>query len=92
MALFENDELEDFLLLIRDLNMTLKESLIIVASAKIQYRCTLVHGEALHQFYMFYYELGSTTSENLKKIILGLGKYFFLLMCCQNKSARYTTE
>ena len=48
----------------------------LVANSKIQYHCTLVCGEALGQFDMSYAEVGSTTSENLNKIILGLGAYY----------------
>ena len=47
----------------------------------------LVRGEALRQFDMLSYEEGSTTSEKLKSIILGFGKYVLVLMRCQNKIA-----
>ena len=46
-----------------------------MASAKIQYLRMLVYGEALRQFDMLSAEVGSTTSENLKFIILGLYMY-----------------
>ena len=47
----------------------------------------LVRGEALRQFDMLSYEEGSTTSEKLKSITLGFGKYVLVLMRCQNKIA-----
>ena len=65
--------------------MTLKASVMLTSGVKIQYLCTLVCGEALHQFDTFYYEVGSDTPENLTSIILGLGAYFFLLMRYQSK-------
>ena len=57
--------------------MTLESSVTLVSGEKILYLRTLVHGAVLHQFDMLFDELGSTTSENLKSIILGLVTYFF---------------
>ena len=42
IALFDNGEPKEFLLSIRNLNMTLKASVTLVASAKIHYLLTLV--------------------------------------------------
>ena len=84
MYLFDNGELEEFLLLIRNFNMTLKASGTILDGTKIQYLRTLVHGE-LCQFDTLFDEVGSTTSENLTYIIFGLGTYFPLLISCQKK-------
>ena len=39
--------------------------------ANIRCLCTIVHGEALRQFYIFSHEVGSTSPENLISIILG---------------------
>ena len=74
MALFYNSEPEEFLLLVRGFKITLKAYGMLAASAKIQYLCMLVCGEALHQLDTFSFEVLSTTSEYLKYIILGLGK------------------
>ena len=82
MALFNNGEPEEFLLFIRNFNMNLEASGTLVASTKIQYLSTLVHRELLLQFDMFSDKVGSTTSENLREIILGLGTNFSLLMRC----------
>ena len=57
--------------------MTLEVLGIIVASAKIKYLCTMICGKTLHKFDMLYAEGLSSTSENLKSNILGLGTYFF---------------
>ena len=44
-----------------------------MSSGKIQYLCTMVRGEALHQFDTLPDEVGSTTLEISKNIIVGLG-------------------
>ena len=50
MSLFEHDNPEDFLLFIRNINMTLEETGMLDMGTKIQYLLLLVHGEALRQF------------------------------------------
>ena len=87
MDLFDNRDTEEFLLFIRNFKMTIEASGMLADGAKIQYICTLVRGKALCQIDTLSDELGSTNSEHLKYIILGLGTYFPLLMRCQNKSA-----
>ena len=44
MALFDNGEPEEFLLFVRNFNMTLEASGMLVAIANIQHLCTLLHG------------------------------------------------
>ena len=56
--------------------MTLESSVTLAATVDILYLHMMVHGEALHQFDMLSAEVGSTTSQNSKNIILGLGTYF----------------
>ena len=73
MALFNNNDLEEFLLFIRNCSTNLDLSGILEPGAKIQYLRTMVHGESLRQFYTLYDELGSTALENLTTIILVLG-------------------
>ena len=82
MDLFDNVKTEEFLLLVQNFKNTLKASVMLDASAKIQYLCMLISGEALHQLDMLSVKLVSTTIEHLNHIILGLGTYFFLLMRC----------
>ena len=50
MSLFENGEPEEFLLSVRNFNMTLAVSETLEMGAKIQYLRTLVRGEFLRQF------------------------------------------
>ena len=50
MVLFDNSKHEEFLLFIFNFNMTIEASGTLKSGAKIQYLCTLVHGEALNQF------------------------------------------
>ena len=56
--LFDNRETYEFLLFIQNFNMTLEASGTIKSDAKIQYLCTLVHGEELCQFDTFPSEVG----------------------------------
>ena len=56
--------------------MTLKALGILVDGRNIQYLCTLVRGEGLHQLDTLSSEVRRTTSEQLKYIILVLGSYF----------------
>ena len=53
--------------------MTLEASGKIAAGAKIQYICTIVHGEALHQLGKLSADVASSTSDNLKSNLLDLG-------------------
>ena len=85
MALFDNGDPDEFLFFVRNFQMALKASVMLTASANIQYLCMLVCGEALRQLDMLSFEVVGTTSENLKLVILGLGAYFFPLMRCQKK-------
>ena len=66
--------------------MTLKALGKNLAGANIQYIRTLLRGEALRQFDTLSADVGSDTPEKCMSIILGLGTYFFLLMCCQSKN------
>ena len=61
MALFDDSETEEFLLLIRNFNMTLEASGILKPDTNIQYLCTLVRGEVLCQFDTLSAEVGSDT-------------------------------
>ena len=92
MALFENGDPEEFLLFVRNFQMTLKASGTLTASAKIQYIHTLLRGEALRQLEAFSIDMGSTTTTHLNQIILSLGTYFSLLMHIQSKSAQCAAE
>ena len=74
MALFDNGDLEEFLLVIRNLNMNLEAPGTLADGSNIKYLRTLVREEALQQFDKLSIEVGSTTPENLTSIILGLGK------------------
>ena len=88
MIFFDNGYPEEFFYLIRNFNMTIEASGMLVDGLKIQYLCTLVCVEELRQFDIFYDEVGSTTSENLKSNILGLGMYSFFCECAVKTKAR----
>ena len=44
MTLFNNSDQEEFLLFVRNFNMTLVASVMLETKNKVQYICTLVHG------------------------------------------------
>ena len=54
MALCGNSDPEEFFLFVRNFQITLDVSKILVASTNIQYLCMLLHGEVLRQIDMFY--------------------------------------
>ena len=53
MSLFDHGDPEEFLLFVRNFNMTLTATGTMEMDAKIQYICTLFHGEVLRQFEFF---------------------------------------
>ena len=55
---------------------TLEVPVIFKSDANIQYLCMLVRGESLRQFDTLSAEVVSSTPENLRCIILGLGNFF----------------
>ena len=73
-------------------NMTLEVLGMIKYGVKIQYLCTLVRGEALCQFNVLSAEVEGAAPLTLALIILGLGKYFFLLVRFPIKSAHCAVE
>ena len=50
MPLFDNGEMEVFLLLVRNFSMTLAASGMLEAGVKYQYLCNIARSEALRQF------------------------------------------
>ena len=71
MDLFDNVDLEYLLLFVRNFQITLEVLGVIAASAKIKYLCTLLSGGELHQLYMLYVEVGSTTRTYSNHTVLG---------------------
>ena len=56
-SFFDNGEPEEFLLFVRNFNMTFSASGTLEMSSKYQYLRTLVHGEALRQFYPLFADI-----------------------------------
>ena len=77
MSLFDNGELEEFLLFVRNFNITLAASGNLEEVVKFQYICTLVRVEVLRQFELFSSDVESTQTLNIEDIIKGLAWYFF---------------
>ena len=71
MSLFDNGKPEEFLLFVRNFNMTLAASGMLEAGAKYQYLRTLVRGEALRQFHSLSSGLEGTGTLNIDYIIRG---------------------
>ena len=88
-ALFDNSDLEEFLLFIRNFNMTLEVSGTLLDGAKIQYLHTVVCREALLQLDTFSAEAGSTNPEYLMSIIICLDTYFPPVNVCLKKSVMH---
>ena len=77
MALFDNGNLEEFLLFVQNFQMTLEASGELTSSANIQYICTLLHGEALSKLDTLSVQIVIRTTAHLNRIILGLGAQFY---------------
>ena len=77
MPLFDNGEPEEFLLFIRNFNMTLATSGTLEAGAKYQYLCNIFCREALRHFESLSYYWESTQTPNGHDIIKGLSQYCF---------------
>ena len=75
MSLFENVKLEDVLLFICNVNMTLAASGMLEADSKFQYLCTIVRGEAFIQFDLLSADVESTENLNVDYIIKGFAQY-----------------
>ena len=66
-------------MLVSNFNMTLAASGTLETGAKIQYLCTLLHVEALHQFESLSDVVESTQTLDVDEIINGLAQYFPLV-------------
>ena len=55
----------------------LKDLGTLASNARLQYLCTIFHGEDLYHFENLCGQLGSTTKTHLNQVILGLSAYFF---------------
>ena len=78
MSLFEKFDSEEFLVFLRNFNMTLAASRTLEMGSRIEYLIALVHFESLHQFDSFSAEMESTETLNMEYIIKGLASYFYL--------------
>ena len=70
--LFDNGKSEEFLLFVRNFNMTLAASGTLEADAKFQYLCNILCGEVLRQFDWLSDDLENTETLNVDYIIRGL--------------------
>ena len=75
MSFFDNGEPEEFLLFVRNFNITLVASETLETGAKVQYLRTLVVREALRQFESLSADAESTQTLDADEIIKGLLQY-----------------
>ena len=73
-SFFDNGKPEDFILFVRNFNMTLTASGALEAGAKYQYLFTLFLGEVLRQFDLLSANVESTETLNVDYIIRGLAQ------------------
>ena len=88
MSFFDNGEKEEFLLFVRNFNMTLAASGTLETVANIQNLRTLVFSEALCQFDSFSAEVKSTDTLDVEYIIKGLAFYFTPVNLLKKKTMR----
>ena len=88
MALLDNGDPKEFLSFVRKFNMTLAASGMLATGDKIQYLCTLVHVELLHQFDSMSTDVEGTNPLTVETIILGLGVYLFPVNSLLKKNHR----
>ena len=86
MALFDSGKIEELLLSLQNFKMMHKASGTLISSINIHYMHLILCGEVLHKFDTLHAQVGSKNTTQLKRFILGLGTYFFQLMCCQSTS------
>ena len=72
--------------------MTLTASQTLKTAAKVQYLCMIIRVEALRQFNSLSSDMEDMEPLTVESIILGLGAYFFLLICYWSKSAICAAE
>ena len=92
MCLFNNGKPEEFLLFVRNFNMTLVASGTLEAGAKYQYLSTLIRGEALRQFDSLSADVEIAETLNVDYIIKGLAQYFFPVNFLSKRSAQCAVE
>ena len=73
--LFDNSNMEEFLLFLWNFKMTIKDLGMFTDNLNQQYICKLLHREVLRRFDTLCAQVGSTTITHLKRVILGLGTY-----------------
>ena len=76
MSLFDHGKPGEFLLFIRNFNMTLTATGTLEMDTKIQYICMLIRGGALHQFELLSADVESKEKLNVDFYIRGLVLYF----------------
>ena len=89
MSLFDHGVPEETLLFVQNFKMTLVATGTLETDVKVQYLCTLVHGEALCQFDLLYSDVRNTeTSLTVAYLLKGSVWYFFPVNSILNRSVQ----
>ena len=79
MSFFDHGDPEEFLLFVRNFIITIAAPGTLETDVKVQYICTIIHGEALHKFDMLYVDVENMdTTLTVDYLIKGLAWYFYL--------------
>ena len=92
MALFDNCNLEEFLLFVQNFKIMLKALGTLAASANLQYLRMILCGKVLCKVDALSDHLGNTNTTHLNLIVFGLGMYLFLWMLFQIKNTQTYEE
>ena len=87
MSLFDHVKPEEFLLFVRNFQTTLTATGTLVVEVKVQCLCTIVCGEAVHQFDVMYSDVENLDiSLNMYYLLRGFAWHFPLQSCFHKKS------
>ena len=71
MDLFDNGNLEEFILLMQNIKIIFETSGALTSNTKLQYFHTLLRGEALLEFEILCVQIGNTKMNHINQVILG---------------------
>ena len=84
-VLFNNGYQEEFLFYVSNFNITPAASGMLGNYMKVQYLCTLVHGESLHQFDSISSDMEGTNHLTVETILSMFVVYFFPVILLSKK-------
>ena len=82
----------EIIFVVQIFKMMLKTSGTLTANAKLKYLRSLLCGESLYEFNYLCIQIGSVIVTHLNQVVLGLGLYLFMPICCRNKNLQCAAE